>query len=157
MNLIDLLAPKVPKPQTGLAETAEVAESQLSQALENPPPLAGSGGKEFAALKIRHNPPLLAEIESSAITGFPPNPPNSPAQAVIVEKAVPLTREYFAAQGVELLREDMEFLFSTLMRNRAIRQYITLWVQAIDCEPVSHRKANRGRFAANTWLRECRV
>ena len=67
--------------------------------------------------------------------------------------------EHFRAQGVELLREDLAFLCwhlpkDTASRNRAIDQYIATWRDAADSESLGHKKANQGRFAANTWLRE---
>lgn len=31
--------------------------------------------------------------------------------------------------------------------------YVQHWHLAADAEPVAHRKANKGRYAANTWLR----
>jgi hypothetical protein len=78
----------------------------------------------------------------------------SPAQS---EK--PVTMEYFRAQGLELLREDLAFLHwhlpkDTASRNKAVVQYIAIWLDAADSEPLDQKKANRGRFAANTWLRE---
>jgi hypothetical protein len=80
----------------------------------------------------------------------------SPAQS---EKPLPVTMEHFRAQGVELLREDLAFLCwhlpkDTASRNRAIDQYGAIWRDAADRESLGHKKASRGRFAANTWLRE---
>lgn len=145
MNLVDLLAPKMPHLKQGLAETAEVAENQQPQPITNPPPLAESGGKT----EIRQNPPPLAENKTRLTTAFPPNPPNPP----------PVTREYFASQGVDLLPEDLAFLRWHLPkdnanRNKAIHEYMATWLEAAAREPSSQRKANRGRFAANTRLQK---
>ena len=127
VNLVDLLAPKMPKPQPALAEVAEVAESQQPQPIPNPPP--------------------LAENETRSTTAFPPNPPLPP----------PITREYFASQGVNLLPEDIAFLRwhlpkGTVARNKATRQYLDNWRKGMRAETVAHRKENAGRWAANIGL-----
>ena len=80
----------------------------------------------------------------------------SPAQN---EKPLPVTMEHFRAQGVELLANDLAFLLwhlpkGTAVRNNAINAYIKTWQAAMAGESMVHKKANRGRFAANTWLRE---
>lgn len=35
-----------------------------------------------------------------------------------------------------------------------LSEYIDRWHNAMDEEPVKHKKQNKGRFAANTWLRK---
>ena len=74
------------------------------------------------------------------------------------EAPLPLTMEYFRAQRVELLPEDLAFLRWYLpraapSRNDAIGRYIDTWLMAAAAEPVLHRKENAGRYAANSWLR----
>lgn len=157
MNLVDLLAPKGPKPQPEVAETAETADSLQLQGLGSPPPLAESGGKDRPGPAIRQNPPPLAESKSRAPAGFPPNPPNPPPQTTILEKPLPVSLKFFTAQGVGLLPDDLAFLRWHLpkgcrARNAAIRQYLDTWRLASEREPLTHRRDNAGRRAANTWL-----
>ncbi|MFV8819681.1 hypothetical protein [Haliea sp. E17] len=157
MNLVDLLAPKILKPQQGVAEVAEVADNQQRQGLRNPPLVAESGGKPMPAPVIRQNPPPLAESETQATTTFPPTPPNPPPLNSKAEIPLPVTREYFASQGAVLLPEDLAFLRwhlpkGTTARNEAIRQYLDAWRKGMEIEPVAHRKENAGRRAANSGL-----
>ena len=157
MNLIDLLAPKTPESEQALAEVADLAESLQLQGQRNPPPLAESSGKTTPAPVIRQNPPPLAESETRATTAFPPVPPNPPPLTSKLEILLPVTREYFASQGVELLPEDLAFLRWHLpkgrtARNEAIAQYLDNWRKGTEIEPVAHRKENAGRRAANSWL-----
>ena len=100
--------------------------------------------------------PLLAATPVTPPRGNVERKTASPAQS---EKPLPVTMEHFRAQGVELLREDLAFLCwhlpkDTASHNRAIDQYIAIWRDAADSESLGHKKANQGRFAANTWLRE---
>lgn len=72
---------------------------------------------------------------------------------------LPVTPEWFRAQGCEVLREDLVFIkgrlpTGTVKRNAMQRAYAACWLAAMDQEPLSHRKENAGRFAANTALRE---
>ena len=58
------------------------------------------------------------------------------------------------------LRDDRIFIWENLSgfsgtdRLAIVNEYLEQWQQAADQEPVSFRKDNKGRFAANTWLRE---
>tara|TARA_R110000772_G_scaffold48719_1_gene111167 strand:- start:2896 stop:3387 length:492 start_codon:yes stop_codon:yes gene_type:complete len=156
MNLADLLVPKASSP--GEAEGAEGAERQHSQGLENPPTGAEKGGETTPAPAIRPNPPAGVESDTRTHTVFPPNPPNPPGAMQEIEQPLPATREYLASIGLEALLEDVAFLTwhlprSTTARNQALRDYVHYWREAMDTEPARHRKQNRGRFAANTWLR----
>lgn len=158
MNLADILIPDNPYCRPAAAERAGRAESQLQQGLQSPPHGAGKGGKGSGLEVIRPSPPAGAGSETHAATTFPPNPPNPPAPMVEIEKPLPVTMDYLRTQGVELLPEDVAFLRwhlpkDTAGRNKAIRQYIAIWLEAADSEPLSHKRANRGGFAANTWLR----
>jgi hypothetical protein len=55
-----------------------------------------------------------------------------------------------------LLAEDWVFLRERIRGRRdaaaLLARYAVRWRAAADVEPVSFRKANRGRFAANSWL-----
>lgn len=166
MNLADLLLANRSYCRPATADSADSAESQQWQGLRSPQVVAescgmgaGAGGVGYKLEVIRNNPQLVAEAASRSTKAFPHNPHNPQGRRAEVEKPLPLAREWFAAQGVELLREDVEFLFrrlpkGTVARNAAIRQYIAQWMQAMDAEPLAQKKINRGRFAANSWLRE---
>lgn len=60
--------------------------------------------------------------------------------------------------GLPLLREDLEHIERRTRGRRdhdsLLVEYARRWKQAADAEPVEIRKANKGRFAANSWLRE---
>jgi hypothetical protein len=54
--------------------------------------------------------------------------------------------------------EDVKFLLGRLpsdqkARNQTLNSYRSIWLEAMDGEPLEHRKQNKGRHAANTWLR----
>jgi hypothetical protein len=77
---------------------------------------------------------------------------------VTAENPIPVTLEYFSGQGAALLAEDLAFLrwylpTEAVKRNAYIAQYLNIWRDAAEREPVSHRKENSGRRKANSWLR----
>jgi hypothetical protein len=159
MNLQDILIPNNPFYKRLGAESADCAESQSGQGLLSPQVLAETCGKRAELGVVRSNPLVAADSTGQATIQSPHNPHNPHHTAVEIEKPLPVTVEYFSAQGVELLREDLAFLLwllpkGTASRNKVIREYILIWLEVVDSEPLSHKKANRGRFAANTWLRE---
>jgi len=57
------------------------------------------------------------------------------------------------------LRDDRIFIRKCLSnvsgaeRLALVNEYLEQWQQAADAEPISFKKENKGRFAANTWLR----
>jgi hypothetical protein len=55
-----------------------------------------------------------------------------------------------------LLAEDRRFVRERIRGRRdaaaLLARYAIRWRAAADVEPVGFRKANRGRFSANTWL-----
>ena len=57
-----------------------------------------------------------------------------------------------------LLREDRQFVHARIYhrrdREQLLTEYARRWTEAAEAEPVEVRKANAGRMAANTWLRE---
>lgn len=159
MNLSDLLVPKSPNPCKGVAEWSEGAESQQPWGLRSPPAEAEKGGETAAAVAIRPNPPGGADSETPVVTTFPPNPPNPHGVVLKIEEPLPVTREHLKSLELEPLPEDVAFLAwhlpkCTTARNQAIREYVSRWREAMAAEPLDHCKQNRGRFAANTWLRE---
>lgn len=164
MNLVDLLAPKMPKPRPLLAKMAEVADNQQPRGSVSPPHLAESGGILLPALEIRQNPPSLAESETPASISFPPDPPdppdppNPPHRVPEFEKPIPITLDYFASMGVNLMVDDLAFLRwylpkPTAVRKAAVCDYVKYWLAAMEAEVLPHRKENAGRRAANNWLR----
>lgn len=61
-------------------------------------------------------------------------------------------------EGLPLLREDWAFIECRTQgrrdRDALMEEYGARWRAAADAEPVAFRRANRGRFAGNTWLAE---
>jgi len=71
---------------------------------------------------------------------------------------VDIERHMLDFAGIELLKEDRKFVNGFLKGNRKnkvelVAAYIEVWLAEMEKEPVSYRKQNVGRFAANTWLR----
>ena len=66
--------------------------------------------------------------------------------------------DYAATEGCQLLRDDINFVRQRLnyvpktQRRAFMLRYVALWLQAMDEEPIQHKKQNRGRYAANSWL-----
>ena len=60
--------------------------------------------------------------------------------------------------GCDVLPDDLPFLQKYLPKNRgqrleALQQYRLVWEEAAAAEPRPHKQQNRGRRAANAWLR----
>lgn len=69
-----------------------------------------------------------------------------------------LCMEAFARDGIELTYQDLSFIRLILpmepgQRDSALATYKKIWRKAMAAEPLEHKKQNRGRFNANTWLR----
>ena len=69
-----------------------------------------------------------------------------------------LCMDAFARDGIELTYQDLAFIRATLpiepgQRDTALATYKNMWLKAMDEEPQEHKKQNKGRFTANTWLR----
>jgi hypothetical protein len=93
-------------------------------------------------------------LGATSVTSVTPEKTNAEA-----ENAPACTAEWFRAQGCEVLRDDLAFMVGRLptavrSREAVLRAYAACWLAAMDQEPVSHRKENAGRLAANTALRE---
>lgn len=95
-----------------------------------------------------------------AVTRVTPLTPEKTApEDCAAEPALPITRLYFIGLGIDVLPEDIAHLRWFLPKdgpehNVAVREYVERWQAARDAEPAEQKKQNRGRFAANTWLRE---
>ncbi len=68
--------------------------------------------------------------------------------------------DYAASKGLVLLRDDLNFIRGRLQntpkeqRIAILRRYVDEWcIGVIECENAV-KKANAGRFRANTYLRE---
>ncbi len=158
MNLAELLLPKSRYFITKGAERAEQAESQQLQGVQSPPHEAEKGGNDVIFHVIRPNPPAEAEATGQASADAPPNPPFPPAYAIEIEKPLPVTVDYFYTQGMKLTPDDLAFIArnlpqGTARRNALIRGYVEQWQSASKREARPHRRQNRGRLTANTWLR----
>lgn len=93
----------------------------------------------------------LADLDDS---DQPASPPPDPPVAI--------TREWFTGHGIGVLHDDLVFIRNhlptgTALRNQAIRQYVTIWQEAMAQEPLPHCRQNAGRFQANTWLRCAKI
>lgn len=88
------------------------------------------------------------------------------AEVATVAVATPLSRVVDegwrdVVGGLPLLREDQKFVdekmkqvISVPERHRIAAQYRDQWRRAEALQPVSYRKENSGRFAANSCLRK---
>ena len=79
---------------------------------------------------------------------------------MVVEDPTPMTRQQIRdyLKPCEPLPEDMNFLLELLPikagpRRELVEGYRERWLQVMATEPLAHKKQNRGRVAANTWLR----
>jgi len=67
--------------------------------------------------------------------------------------------DYAEQRGIKLMREDIKFIknltigMSRGARRSVLVEYADIWIKARDSEPRVPAKQNRGRYAANTWLR----
>lgn len=70
-----------------------------------------------------------------------------------------LSLKAFNKDGIELTYDDLVFLrqllpFDPYKRDTTLAQYKAIWHEAMQNELASHQKQNKGRYAANVWLRE---
>ena len=67
--------------------------------------------------------------------------------------------EYCAKNNIKLQEADLTFIKKQLKtvadgdRKAVVKRYCDIWIKARDSEPRVPAKQNRGRYAANTWLR----
>lgn len=68
--------------------------------------------------------------------------------------------EYCTANNINLQPQDLTFLKKQLKtipkthHKAVVRRYAEIWVRVRDATERSVAAKNRGRYAANTWLRE---
>jgi hypothetical protein len=76
----------------------------------------------------------------------------------ITESASKDSLETLTSQGLKLLGEDRLFINQNLLRypmsrrKEIINQCAIVWQEAAKSEPIEHKKANKARRTANTWL-----
>lgn len=67
---------------------------------------------------------------------------------------------YFAKTGLVFLPDDYRYLSELLegmgstRRKDYLKQYHLVWLKGMQAEPINIKKQNKGRFAANVWIRE---
>ena len=67
--------------------------------------------------------------------------------------------EFCASQNIKLQREDLTFIKKTLKHipkashKYVVKRYTEIWCKVRDATKRSVAAQNRGRYAANTWLR----
>lgn len=70
--------------------------------------------------------------------------------------------EYCISQNIKLQPQDVKHIKTCLKsipkthHKDVVRQYCEIWVEVRGSteSPIEARKTNRGRYKANTWLRE---
>lgn len=82
----------------------------------------------------------------------------APAPAHKPEAPLPITCQAFKERGIDLLTEDRDFLRrylpkATKRRRAIVCEYQRRWLEAMAKETKAHRRQNRGRLCANSWLR----
>lgn len=102
-------------------------------------------------------PHLRQELASSKIdgTGVSSNPPIPPPSS---HKVLELSIAAFRRDGIELTGEDLAFIRHRLARtpnkrDAQLAEYRERWRTAMEQESAPHKKQNRGRFSANSYLR----
>jgi hypothetical protein len=118
---------------------------------------ATEGSKRAIKPAFQVNPQLLR------ITSAPLKPVMTKLSAIPQKSDLSGTSELsidtFKQAGLELTRQDLAFLscylpFEPNKRSMTLKEYRAIWLDAMAHESMLHRQQNRGRFAANTWLRE---
>lgn len=97
--------------------------------------------------------------ERALFVSFVGTPVGASGKNTHPEPPLPVTLEWLRGQGCYVLPEDVSFIAAHLPRgtrgrNTTLRAYVTAWLDAMEREPLEHRRDNRGRLVANTALRE---
>lgn len=67
--------------------------------------------------------------------------------------------EYATSKNLQLHRDDIKFIkvqvagLNPATRKQILIQYVDIWIEAMEAEPISHKRQNLGRKAANSYLR----
>lgn len=122
-------------------------------------PFVTFGGSGLRAFEIkRHSKPSDTPGETHANTGLNISEcPKACTDKTVKTPACNLA--WLRAQGCAVLPADVTFIKQHLprppeLRTTILRAYVTTWLEAMAREPLQQRRDNRGRFTANTLLRE---
>lgn len=126
----------------------------------NPPNLPGVKHPQFSA-NTRSNE-YMKQAQSNPHYTLPPDVTDHKTRNSAKSAKPPafeLSIEALNFRGIEVTPDDLAFLRHRLpltpdKRDALLGQYIEIWQRAMQGECAPHRKQNKGRFAANTWLRE---
>lgn len=67
--------------------------------------------------------------------------------------------EYATSKNLQLHRDDIKFIkaqvagLNPAIRKQILTQYVDIWIEAMETEPIAHKRQNKGRRAANNYLR----
>jgi hypothetical protein len=119
-----------------------------------------AAGRAIAAelAATSHNPQVIRSQSASLkqVTARLPANPHNPQQAK-PEKIQPTVMAN-PLEGLALLPDDHRWLGSLLQalpitrQRELLTEYRKHWLEAYHKEVTGHKKSNRGRFAANTWI-----
>ena len=69
-------------------------------------------------------------------------------------------QDFAKSKGIHLLKDDIVFIKKCLLlvpyntRRSTLETYSSQWLSGIGCSDIVHLRQNKGRFKANTYLRE---
>lgn len=69
-------------------------------------------------------------------------------------------QEFAGLKGIHLLKKDIDFIKSCISKipsqdvRSALIQYANIWLKTMHNTDIVYQKQNRGRYAANVYLRE---
>lgn len=113
--------------------------------------------KPAQSCSVESPPNLRQKLACSKLdkTRFSSNPPFPPPSS---QKVLELSIAAFRRDGIELTGEDLAFIRHRLAltpnkRDAQLAEYRERWRTAMEQELAPHKKQNRGRFAANSFLR----
>ena len=108
--------------------------------------------------EIEGRPPATsATTATQAPTARPMSQVSQVSQPPGTQKPATLKATWAEVGRLPLLDDDREFIRERISGRpdaaALLARYLIVWRAAADGEPVSFRKSNRGRYAANIWLR----
>jgi hypothetical protein len=111
---------------------------------------------ELAAISPNPQPARTQPASLKLVTTGPLANPLNPHQVTHKKTLNPAMAN--PLDGLALLPDDHRWLRSLLQALPVTRQrellteYRQHWLKAYEKETINHKKSNRGRFAANTWI-----
>ena len=119
-----------------------------------------AAGRAIAAelAATSHNPQSIRNQSASLkpVTAKLPANPHNPQQ--VEPEKIPPTAMADPLAGLALLPDDQRWLRSLLQalpitrQRELLTEYRKHWLNAYNKEATDHKKSNRGRFAANSWI-----